>query len=74
MEIAIQFILAAVALILTGAGAYLIYGAKKRCDVVLKGFSLPTAYATDAGISARIQCKELKGKKMCKIPRIDSIE
>jgi len=74
MEIAIQFLLAALALVLVAGGAAIIHGAKKECDVVLRGYSLPTSYVSGGGISARIQCKELKGKKMCKIPRIRSIE
>jgi len=73
MEIAQQFLMAAISLSLAAAGAYLIHGYKRECDVVLKGRTLPTTYASEAGISLRIQCKELNGRKACKIPRIDSI-
>lgn len=74
MEIAIQSLMAITALIITAWGARLIYYRKKQCDVVIKGRTMPIAYASGQGISARIQCKELDGKMMCKIPRIDSIE
>ena len=74
IEIAIQAIL----LVLTGALPalcfYLLLDGKKECDVVINGYVLPTTFISEGDITAKIQCKELKGKKMCKIPNIASLE
>ena len=49
---------------------------KEECDIKYKGISVPAMYANndEQTLAVQINCKELDGKKLCKIPKIESIK
>jgi len=49
---------------------------KEECDIKFKGIDTPVQYVTNDAktIAFQLNCKELNGKKLCNVPKIDSIK
>lgn len=69
-----ELILVGLCIIITMFIINLIIKKKQECDIVLKGRKLDKQFVTDSKIGAVIECKELRGKTLCKVPRIESLK